>query len=75
MKVKDSKTCVSPWVGLMIITAICIVMSLAVFVQFGGLNKKKAVHGMSKNFKNNEQGNFSQAAYSPAVVTVKKISF
>jgi hypothetical protein len=77
MKVKDSKTCVNPWIGLLVIAGICLVMSIAVFVQFEGenLGKGNKMKGKMPANIGNKGGHFTQVAFSPVNESVEKIVF
>ena len=61
MNVKDSEKCISPWLGLLIITSICIIMSAAIFWEFRGQKNKPR----GNKIRNKQVGEFTPVAFTP----------
>ena len=75
MKVKDSKTCVNPWIGLSIIAGICLVMALAVFVEFSGPTLARRPSAAHKGGKGFVSAAFPSSAADAGKDAVDKITF
>ncbi len=60
MNVKDSEKCISPWLGLLIITCICAIMASAIFWEFS----RKGDKPKNNKMKNAQYGEFAPAAFT-----------
>ena len=59
MKLQDKEKCINPWMGLLLISGICLIMTVAIFYEFKIANKNKKVK------RNNRDQSYSmmKAAY------------
>ncbi len=64
MRVYDKKNCVNPWLGLLMIGSICIIISLAIFIEFGSSNIDKQVQRSGRANNNARRSHkMKKAAY------------